>query len=175
MSTPDSFPKPKVITGGCLCGSLKYRINFASEHDFTKASGTCQCTQDRKCTGSLWFQSHQIRPSSAFQFTSPTATLKHYSATSAAQRGFCGECGSFLYWKPTAGDDRISIAVGTVDALYLFGEGADGQDVPEGGFGLALVNGGGDHEWCSNEIKGVTDELSILGLQRGKRWQGDSA
>jgi hypothetical protein len=131
---------------------------------------------DRKCTGSLWLQYHQICGSSAFAFTSSTASLKHYESSPGSQRGFCGYCGSFLYMKPaTAGSERVTIAVGTVDALYLFGEGADGKDVPEGGFGLALVNGGGDHEWCRNEIKGVTDKVQLLGRERGKRWDTDPA
>jgi hypothetical protein len=31
-----------------------------------------------------------------------------------AQRGFCGECGSSVFWQP-AGGDRIHIAAGTLD------------------------------------------------------------
>jgi hypothetical protein len=73
-----------------------------------------------------------------------------------------------------SGSPRITITVGTVDPLFLFGEGADGQEVPKDGFGFALANGGGIHEWCSNEIKGVTDKIGVLGFERGKRWEGDS-
>ncbi|KAI1852691.1 hypothetical protein JX266_002232 [Neoarthrinium moseri] len=173
MPTEADFAKPRFITGGCLCGSLRYRIDFDGSHDFLGASGTCQCTQDRKATGSLWLQYHKVTPPSKFTFTSPTTSLKHYSASPGAARGFCGECGSFLCWKPVEGTGRVTISVGTVDSLYLFGEGADGKEVPEGGFGFALANGGGDHEWCGNEIKGVTEGLSILGHARGKRWDGD--
>ena len=32
-----------------------------------------------------------------------------------ARRGFCGECGSSLFWDPP-GDDTISISAGTLDA-----------------------------------------------------------
>ena len=32
-STGD-FPKPKSITGGCLCGGVKYRVDFPDGHDF---------------------------------------------------------------------------------------------------------------------------------------------
>ena len=34
-SVPD-FPKPKFVTGGCLCGAVRYRIDFADEFEFTK-------------------------------------------------------------------------------------------------------------------------------------------
>jgi hypothetical protein len=50
-----------------------------------------------------------------------------------------------------------------VDPLYLIGEGADGVEVPKEGFGLALANCRGEHFWVGNEIKGVTDEMELLG------------
>jgi hypothetical protein len=133
-------------------------------------SGTCQCTQDRKNTGSLFFPSLRITPYSAFRWTTPTETLKHYSATPAALRGFCANCGSFLYWR-RAESDSVSLAVGTIDPLYLIGEGADGTTVPKGGFGSVLVNGGGGHEWIRNTIPGVTDNWEYL--HKGQRWDGD--
>lgn len=35
--TTDDFPKPKFITGGCLCGALRYRADFAPTHDFRES------------------------------------------------------------------------------------------------------------------------------------------
>jgi hypothetical protein len=114
---------------------------------------------------------HQtVTPFSAFQWTSPsTATLKRFEASPEAERVFCGNCGSFIYWKGKDGRDRVSFTIGTVDPLYLFGEGADGKEVPKEGFGLALANGGGEHGWCRNEIKGVTDGEQLGFMARGKR------
>ncbi len=128
---------------------------------------------DRKQTGSYFFPSHRVGPASGFRLTSPAESLRHYSASPGTQRGFCGTCGGFLYWRRPAAD-RISIAVGSVDALYLIGEGAgEGNDVPAGGYGEALAGGGGSHLWCSAEIKGVTDDMPLLGRKRGKRWPED--
>ncbi|KAJ4300149.1 hypothetical protein N0V88_002818 [Collariella sp. IMI 366227] len=142
-----SFPKPKFITGGCLCNKLRYRVNFPENHNFEASSGTCQCTQCRKQTGSLFFSCHTIAPASTqFNFTGDTATLKLYHASPKGERAFC-----------------------SVDPLYLIGEGADGEEVPKEGFGFALANGGGEHVWCANEIKGVTEGLEILGNGRGTR------
>lgn len=31
------FPKPSSITGGCLCGSIRYRVDFPPTHDFISA------------------------------------------------------------------------------------------------------------------------------------------
>ena len=40
--------------------------------------------------------------------------LRWYRASDAAKRGFCGECGSTLFWQPDD-DDRIAIAAGSID------------------------------------------------------------
>ncbi|KAI0184890.1 Mss4-like protein [Xylaria flabelliformis] len=170
MASSTDFPKPKYVTGGCLCQSLTYRIDFPDNFDFEKGSLTCQCTQCRKNTGSFFFPSQNV-PESAFRWTSSgTDTLGRYNATPDGERGFCTKCGSFLYWRhaDTSVSDRIGVAVGTVDPLFLFGEGADGTQVPKGGFGHILSNGGGGHLWCDNEIPGVTDKMEFL--QSGRRW-----
>ena len=133
---------------------------------------TCQCTQCRKQTGSLFYIAHSV-PASCFQILGSQEDLKQYKASPEAVRTFCGKCGSFLLWS-LEGSDHVSFAVGTVDALYLFGEGAeDRDDVPKHGFGEILANGGGGHEFCRNEIKGVTDDIPLLGQKRGKRFDGD--
>ncbi|KAL2143801.1 hypothetical protein VTI28DRAFT_10016 [Corynascus sepedonium] len=162
-----SFPAPKFITGGCLCNSIRYRVDFPPDHDFTASSSTCQCTQCRRQSGGLFFICHSIRPATNFRFTSPTTTLKTHRASSKAERAFCSECGSWIYWKPiTEGSDHVSFSIGTIDPLYLFGEGADGVEVPKEGFGLALANGLEGSLWKENEVKGVTDRLELLGGER---------
>lgn len=113
---------------------------------------------------------HQV-PYSALTWTASTETLKNYYCTEGNARGFCTHCGTFLYWRREAGPN-ISVAIGTVDPLYLFGEGWEDSEgeVPKGGFGRALASGGGGHEWVGNEIPGVTDGLDILGADgRGTR------
>ncbi|KAI2617101.1 glutathione-dependent formaldehyde-activating GFA [Hypoxylon sp. NC1633] len=157
MSVND-FPKPKSITGGCLCGSIKYRANFPEDHDFLKSSGSCQCTQCRRNTGALIFLAHAVAVND-FTFLTSTETLKNYYATPGCQRGFCTNCGSFLYWR---GDthDSMGIAVGTVDPEFL------------SEFGFALANTSGNNLFCENEIKGVTD--GWVGKERGIKYVKNS-
>lgn len=119
----------------------------------------------------------QKAPSSLFTWTTPTTTLRNYYCSPGNARGFCSGCGTFLYWRREAGPN-INIAIGTVDPLYLFGEGWEesGGEVPKGGFGRALANGCGGHEWTWNEIPGVTDGLDLVGAGergRGERGRGD--
>lgn len=75
-------------------------------------------------------------------------------------------------------DSLIDVSVGTIDPLFLVGPSddpevgktdVDGQQVPEGGYGSILAGGYGRNLWCSNEIKGVTDGLAVVGVGRGKR------
>ncbi|KAJ3539851.1 hypothetical protein NM208_g5320 [Fusarium decemcellulare] len=173
--SPSIGPTPKTITGGCLCGSLRYKVTFPSSHDFVESSCTCQCTQCRKQTGGLFLASYGVSIA-ALEWTSDTETnLARYRATSNISRGFCKNCGSFLFWHPD-GRDKISMAIGSVDPLYLFGEGAEetaGSEVPKEGFGRALCSGFGPSEWCKNEIKGITDDMPLL--HKGTRSQGDSS
>ena len=42
-------------------------------------------------------------------------TLRWYKSSATAERGFCGVCGSNLFWK-LVGRDAISITAGTLDA-----------------------------------------------------------
>lgn len=72
----------------------------------------------------------------------------------------------------------VDVSAGTIDPVYLVGPSddpevgktdADGHEVPKGGYGSILAGGYGRNLWCSNEIKGVTDELAAVGVRRGKR------
>ena len=48
-----------------------------------------------------------------FEITEDTG-LKWYRSSDIAVRGFCGECGSTLFWQ-SDGRDYVAIAAGTVD------------------------------------------------------------
>ncbi|CAM1502147.1 Fc.00g041310.m01.CDS01 [Cosmosporella sp. VM-42] len=143
---------PSEITGGCLCGSVRYQITIPSGHDFTNSSSTCQCSQCRRSTGSLYFQQHTF-PYKTVTWTSGS-TLKNYYATPGIARGFCSDCGCFLYWRRESGENA-SMAVGCFDkeVLKQWGE---------------LFCKAGEHLWCDDEIPGATDHL------KGKKWRFDN-
>ncbi|KAL0936024.1 glutathione-dependent formaldehyde-activating enzyme [Colletotrichum truncatum] len=160
-------PKPTTVTGGCLCGKLRYTATLPSTHDFVTNAMTCQCTQCRKQSGALFVAFHRVP---MLQWTtSDTSTLAEYGASESAKRGFCSACGSWLYHR-VIGIEGVSLCVGSMDLEVLVGEkGADGQSGEGKGFGRALVNGLGGHEFCENEIPGVTDDIPLL--NRGQRHQ----
>ncbi|KAK8073686.1 Mss4-like protein [Apiospora phragmitis] len=174
--TPENFPKPQSITGGCLWGSIRYKVDFPEHHDFLQWSGSCQCTQCRRQTGTLVFYAHSVPlrcltyvPSSGSSLTAAEKpkSLKNFVATPEHQRGFCTDCGSLLYWRDEKRDD-VELALGSVDPEFLVGGGGGGGDGPSTGYGFALANCSGQNVFCGNEIKGVTDGYAVN--QRGARW-----
>ena len=93
-------------TGSCICGAVRYTVNGP-----LRAVTACHCTQCRKETGSFYMSTEAA---DADLDIAPSLALKWYRSSNFAQRGFCGTCGSNLFWK-TDGSDRTSITAGTLD------------------------------------------------------------
>jgi len=158
MSVPDS------ITGGCLCGGVRYQFNLAPVRNSQSGPITCQCTQCRKTTGTLIYHFFAIHPSSLTYLSD--STLTSYSASPGCHRLFCSKCGSSIAWKDERIDDSIELAAGCIDEEFLIGKrGEDG--VARGGLGEVLAGLGGVHNYVENEIPGVTDFVTA---GRGTRY-----
>ncbi|KAF5704976.1 glutathione-dependent formaldehyde-activating gfa [Fusarium globosum] len=163
-----------ILEGGCLCEAVRYKISSPKDHDLSKDSlrCICQCTQCRKHTGSFFLATLTV-PISAIEWQSDSEhKIKRYRKSKSIARGFCGDCDSLLFWHPHGKD--ISIATGSLDALYLFGQGVEDKkrDVPLNWFAREIFSGHFNLEFCESEIKGVTGDMPIL--HNGKRFQGDS-
>ncbi len=97
-------------TGGCLCGSVRYRIVGQ-----LRGVVNCHCSKCRRFHGNF----------AAYVGVTPhnlemveDRDLKWFRSvtdeTPSVHRGFCGKCGSSLFWHPR-GEDRIAIAAGSLD------------------------------------------------------------
>jgi len=151
MSLP--YPVPSRVTGGCLCGGVRYEVNFSANHDWKTASADCQCTMCRKASGCLAIPWHTIDPATELKWLSKE-TYSEYSASPGRYRGFCSRCGGQLTWRSTKSFD---LAVGSFDEEFLIGKRESDKVKGEGGFGLALYRSDAKHIYTVNEIKGVTD------------------
>lgn len=96
----------RIHTGGCLCGAVRYRV-----HGALRDVVACHCSQCRRSTGH--FLAATAARLSRFELVADSG-LRWYAASAAARRGFCGNCGSTLFWEPH-GRDHVSIAAGTLD------------------------------------------------------------
>ncbi|EKJ75130.1 hypothetical protein FPSE_04688 [Fusarium pseudograminearum CS3096] len=164
-----------LLEGGCLCESVRYKITFPEHHDLSKDTlgCICQCTQCRKQTGSFFLATLTV-PVATIQWQGDSESrIKRYNKTESIDRGFCDTCGSFLFWHPRG--KAISIATGSLDPIYLFGEGAEstGDHIPKEGVAGQIFSGWFNVEFCESEIKGITDDMPVL--HKGKRHQGDSS
>ncbi|NIB38412.1 GFA family protein [Pseudomaricurvus alkylphenolicus] len=80
----------KSITGGCLCGGVRYEV---SEPLFD--AGNCHCSMCRKFSGSAFSTSARVN-SDSFQWLSGEGLLSRYHSSPEAYRLFCRQCGSSL-------------------------------------------------------------------------------
>lgn len=82
------------VTGGCLCGEIRYRVTEpALDTSF------CHCRMCQKSTGSP-VTAGSIYAASAVQFTK--GEPKYYKSSPFAERGFCANCGSNLTFRAVA-------------------------------------------------------------------------
>lgn len=91
------------MQGSCLCGQVRYRVDGP-----LRPVVACHCTQCRKTSG------HHVAATSAPRdAVAVEGDVTWYASSDAARRGFCGTCGSQLFWD---GPGRnLSIFAGTLD------------------------------------------------------------
>jgi len=87
-----------VRTGGCLCGSVRFRLKGEPSR-----SGLCHCLDCRKASGSH-YAAFAVWPSSAVEISGAMTTF--------AERSFCPACGSRIAW---IRDDEAEIMLGALD------------------------------------------------------------
>lgn len=91
----------KVITGGCQCGAVRYRIGRLGRPTI------CHCRMCQKAFGGFFaplVTAHQT------EWTREAPS--HFQSSDKIRRGFCAKCGTPLTYE--AGDG-LEIAIGTLD------------------------------------------------------------
>jgi hypothetical protein len=94
-------------TGGCLCGAVRYEVAGALMN-----VTYCHCSKCRRWHGHVGAYTAAKR--SEFRLTAPDG-LAWYVMSDTVRRGFCGACGSSLFWDED-GVEYMSICAGTLDA-----------------------------------------------------------
>ena len=86
-----STTEPTTATGRCDCGGVSYEITGALRDVYN-----CHCERCRRITG------HHMAATAVApeQITMRAdATLRWYDPVPSVHYGFCGTCGSTLFWK----------------------------------------------------------------------------
>ena len=95
-----------ITNGGCLCGAVRYQVK-GQLRDIVN----WHCSMCQKLHGN--FGAHT--KASTVNITIPnSAGLAWYKTSDIAQRGFCRECGSSLFWQPF-NLDATGILAGSLD------------------------------------------------------------
>jgi len=93
------------LAGKCLCESITYEVSGK-----TRDVVNCHCSRCRRSTGHFM----AATAASVADVVISGETLKWYNVTDQVQYGFCGNCGSTLFWRSERRPDLISIAAGTL-------------------------------------------------------------
>lgn len=94
------------VTGGCLCGAVRYEI----EGGLREVIG-CHCGQCQRTHGN--FAAYTATANERLVFLEKRG-LAWYQSSDTARRGFCRECGASLFWDPLP-KDYIAVSAGSLD------------------------------------------------------------
>jgi len=95
-----------VLTGGCQCGAVRYA--FYSE---PRAADICHCRMCQRAVGNLFMAVASVRQSDFAWTRGAPATFR---SSSIAERGFCSQCGTPLFFRYLA-KDHIALTTGSLD------------------------------------------------------------
>jgi hypothetical protein len=99
-----------VLTGGCLCGGVRFELS-----EPPKWAGYCHCTRCQKRTGSA--SSAQARiDGRTFRLLEGNELVKGWRHPDGGfEKCFCGECGSHLWSRDPDGSPHMSIRMSAFD------------------------------------------------------------
>lgn len=93
-------------TGECLCGNVRYQVRGPLREILE-----CHCRTCRRFSGGLWHATAALREHVTVL---EGGTLKWYQSSAKVKRGFCGACGSSLFWS-REGLPYLGITAGTLN------------------------------------------------------------
>lgn len=96
-----------MLTGKCHCGRVRYEIAGP-----VRQVVECHCESCRRITGSVWHATGAYQRD--LTITDDTAALSWYRSSEKVERGFCGHCGSTMFFRRD-GADTMTITAGTLD------------------------------------------------------------
>ena len=97
------------MKGSCLCGKVKYEVKV-----FESEIANCFCKMCQKNSGSAYSTYGSVL-SKNFQWLAGNVYIGTYKSSVLAERGFCKNCGSSLYYRLLNGSSGYEVALGTLD------------------------------------------------------------
>ncbi len=98
-----------MATGRCLCGAVRYEVRGDLREVLI-----CHCEECRRWHGHFSASTAARREDLVLVEQRGLRWIDSPSSDARARRGFCGECGSSLFWD-APGRPTVSIAAGTLE------------------------------------------------------------
>ena len=99
----------EVITGGCLCGSVRFEVRGP----FLRA-GHCHCSRCRRHSGTAVCTQGRVRRE-GFRLLAGAELVRAYRLEGGASKAFCSACGSSLFGGTWPDGPEVSIRLGSLD------------------------------------------------------------
>ncbi|QIE46248.1 GFA family protein [Pseudohalocynthiibacter aestuariivivens] len=94
-------------TGKCMCGAISFTARGSLDR-----FNICACDMCRRITGSqffsVWLNMSELDLSGA-------DNIRTLQSSDWAERAFCGNCGSVLWYRPTDGAEGVGLSLGLFD------------------------------------------------------------
>ena len=97
------------LTGGCLCGGVRYEVDAP-----LVSAGYCHCTRCQRRTGTAASAQARVAPGS-FRLVQGEELLKAWRPPEGFEKVFCSECGSSVFSRHAEHPEQISVRLGTFD------------------------------------------------------------
>jgi hypothetical protein len=135
-----------MATGRCLCGAVRYEVRGPLRQVLF-----CHCEECRRWHGHVCATTAARRDDLVVLDGRGLRWIQSPHSDAKARRGFCGECGSSLFWDPP-GRETISIAVGTLNgptglraiSHWYVSQAGDYYELPEDGLPRHQGSGAGE-------------------------------
>jgi hypothetical protein len=99
------------LTGGCLCGGVRYEVTAPPV-----SAGYCHCTRCQRRTGTAASAQARLAPGSLTITAGEELVTAYDPEDGGFLKSFCSRCGSALWSRDPSDPDAVSVRLGTFDA-----------------------------------------------------------
>jgi hypothetical protein len=97
------------LTGGCLCGGVRFEIS-----EPLLSAGYCHCTRCQRRTGAAASPQARVAPGS-LRITAGESLIRAYEPPDGYPKVFCSQCGGALWSSDPATREPRGVRLGTFD------------------------------------------------------------
>ncbi|HET8607188.1 MAG TPA: GFA family protein [Gaiellaceae bacterium] len=97
------------LTGGCLCGGVRFEIG-----EPLVRAGYCHCTRCQRRTGAAAAASALVAPGS-LRVTAGEELIRSYDPPDGFRKVFCSACGGALWARHPEDESVLAVRLGAID------------------------------------------------------------